>query len=284
MTQSLTLVKIGGKVIDDEASLDSFLEQFSSIQEPKILVHGGGKLASHLAQTLNLPQTMIEGRRVTDPETLKIATMVYAGLINKNLVAKLQKLNTQAIGLTGADHNIIQAKKRPPKKISTGELVDFGLVGEITSVQVPFLSSLLQSGVCPVLAPITHDGKGQLLNTNADSIANHVALAYAKAGYSVRLVYTFDQPGVMLDLQDPKSRIPTLTLKDYQQLKEQKKVSEGMIPKLDNAFQAIEAGVQEVILGLATDLSLLLQCEPNTSTSGTLKSGTLKSGTRLVLS
>lgn len=259
----LTVVKIGGNVIDDEGELLDFLNQFSSIPGYKVLVHGGGKLATKLSQTLGIPQTMIEGRRVTDSETLKIITMVYAGLVNKHLVSKLQALDVNAIGLTGADHNTIQAKKRGAKTITTGESVNFGWVGDITSINVSFLHQLLHSDSCPVLAPITHDGQGQLLNTNADSIANQVAISLS-AFFRVQLIYCFEKPGVLLDINDPSSVISRITPSQYSELKSSKKVFEGMIPKLDNAFEAISKGVNEVILGQANQLVRIVQEDSGT--------------------
>lgn len=245
--EKLTLVKIGGNVVDDEKSLAVFLSEFSKISGYKILVHGGGKIATELAVKLNLPQTLVEGRRVTDPETLKIITMVYGGLVNKTLVARLEALGVSSVGLTGADFNLIRSKKREVNE------VNFGLVGDIESVNTSKLTQLLKEGHVPVLAPLTHDGKGQILNTNADTIANEVATRLSK-NFGVSLIYTFEKEGVLLNVEDEKSRIPSLNFEQFEKLKSEGKIFAGMIPKLTNAFQALKFGVNWVTLGKAEKL------------------------------
>jgi acetylglutamate kinase len=242
----LYVIKIGGEVVDDPAKLETFLHQFSSIAEKKILVHGGGKLATELATKLSLPQQMIEGRRVTDADTLKVAAMVYGGLINKQIVAALQARNINAIGFTGADGNLILAHKR----VAT---VDFGFVGDIDKVNVSLLTNFLDQGIVPVLAPLTHDGKGQLLNTNADTIAKTVAESLSEF-FEIHLVYSFTRSGVLRNPEDESSVIGSLNRNQYQDLKTEGSVFAGMIPKLDNAFDAINGGVQKLTIGSATEL------------------------------
>ena len=251
MKPTLTLVKIGGNVIDDESALRLFLSHFSKIKGAKILVHGGGKLATDLAQKLDMPQTMIDGRRVTDPETLKIATMVYGGLINKSIVAGLEALSVSTVGLTGADFNLIRSKKRRATE------VDYGLVGDIEAVNGEKLIALLEEGHTPVLAPLTHDGAGQLLNTNADTIASAVAVELS-THFQVSLIYTFEKSGVLLDVNDEKSLIPAINFSQFQILQKEGKIFAGMIPKLVNAFLALKSGVNAVILGKADLLPELL--------------------------
>jgi len=229
-------------VIDDDTALGEFLKDFSQIAGLKILVHGGGKVATTMAKQLGLPQTMIEGRRVTDVETLKLITMVYGGLVNKKLVARLQALETPAIGVTGADADLIRAKKRATTPI------DYGFVGDVEKVNLAVLSQWLSQGLIPVIAPLTHDGHGQILNTNADSIATAVAIELSKK-FKVTLLYAFEKSGVLLDVNNESSVIPKLTHAAYQELRQAKKIFEGMIPKLDNAFLSIRSGVSEVIIG-----------------------------------
>ncbi|HVG12917.1 MAG TPA: acetylglutamate kinase [Flavisolibacter sp.] len=252
----LIVVKIGGNLIDDSTALQSFLKSFAAVPEKKLLIHGGGKLATDLAGKLNLPQQMIDGRRITDSQTLNLVTMVYAGLINKTIVASLQSFGTNALGLTGADGNCIRAHKR------TGS-VDFGFAGDVDEVNAEFLKQLLRSVCTPVLAPITHDKKGQLLNTNADTIAQEVAAALS-ADFEVDLVYCFEKEGVLLHADDEASVIPTLQPQQYEELRESGAIFAGMIPKLDNAFNAISRGVSSVIIGNGTKLEQLLD-----TTSGT---------------
>ncbi|HSU27809.1 MAG TPA: acetylglutamate kinase [Chitinophagaceae bacterium] len=256
--QDLLVIKIGGNVIDDEMTLHSFLQEFAKIQGQKILVHGGGKLASLLAEQLGIPQQMIEGRRITDPETLKIVTMVYAGYINKNIVARLQSHQCNAVGICGADGNGIMAHKR---EVSAA---DYGFVGDIDSVNVLFFKNLLEETIIPVIAPLTHDGKGQLLNTNADTIAAALAGKLSTA-YRVTLVYTFEKKGVLLDIQDENSVIKEMNAGTYKGLKEQGKIYAGMIPKLDNAFGSLTNGVKKVIIGQAADLAGLIKGNAGTT-------------------
>ena len=255
---SLAVIKIGGNIIDDEQKLKSFLASLAALPGARILVHGGGKLATRLAAELNLPQQMIEGRRVTDAETLKIVTMVYAGAINKNIVAQLQANGCSAIGISGADGNAILARKRAHPSI------DYGFVGDVETVNGPFFNNLLQQGLLPVVAPITHDGKGQLLNTNADTIAQEIARALG-AEYDVQLVYSFEKAGVLLDANDEGSVIPRIDKNYYRQLKDEQKVFAGMIPKLDNAFAALDSGVGRVIIGKAEELHQIMSGETGTA-------------------
>jgi acetylglutamate kinase len=245
--EKLTVVKIGGLVVDDENSLDTFLSAFASLPGLKLLVHGGGKLATDLASKLSIPQTLVEGRRVTDAETLKVASMVYAGLVNKTIVAKLQAKGTQSFGLTGADGDSIRAVKR--KK---GD-VDYGFVGDVAEVNLELFQALFDQKLTPVVAPITHDGHGQLLNTNADTIAQELATTLA-THYDVHLIYSFEKTGVLLDVDNQESVIPFMVKDDFLRLKHDGKIFAGMIPKLENAFVAIEAGVKSVILGKAEQL------------------------------
>ena len=255
---TLYVIKIGGNIIDDEAKLSAFLKDFADIKAKKILIHGGGKLATKLAGQLNIPQQMVEGRRITDAETLKIVTMVYAGLINKNIVAQLQAVGANAIGLSGADGNVVLAHKRVVKDL------DYGFAGDVDTVNASFLHSLLQEGVSPVLSPITHNGQGQLLNTNADTIAQETAKAMSNF-YAVNLVYSFEKSGVLLDAEDDSSVIPVIGPAKYAELKEKNLVFAGMIPKLDNAFSALASGVQKVIIGKAENLPALVTGKSGTA-------------------
>jgi acetylglutamate kinase len=256
--ESLFVVKIGGNIIDHEDKLFSFLKDFSAIREKKILVHGGGKLASRLAEQMNIPQQLIEGRRITDAATLKIVTMVYAGYINKHIVALLQANACNAFGLTGADGNLIQAHKRVHASI------DYGFAGDVDIVHAPLLSQLLEQNLTPVIAPITHDKKGQLLNTNADTIAQEIARSLGPY-YNVQLVYSFEKSGVLLDAANEASVIPSINPAYYRELKEKNLVFAGMIPKLDNAFSALNSGVQKVIIGKAEEIHQLINGEKGTS-------------------
>ncbi len=251
----LYVIKIGGNVIDNEALLKELLLQFSSLQGKKILVHGGGKLATRMAEKMEIPQQLVDGRRITDAETLKIVTMVYAGYINKNIVAQLQSLESNAIGLTGADAGVILAHKR------IHPTIDFGFVGDIDRVNSLFLQGILEQEISIVVAPITHDGKGQLLNTNADTIAQEIAKSLC-AHYETKLIYIFEKAGVLLDVEDEGSLISRLDRHYYKELKEPEegpvRIFAGMIPKLDNAFAAIDSGVKEVIIGKASQLQELI--------------------------
>lgn len=245
--ERLLVIKIGGNVIDDEVALSAFLKDFASIAEAKILVHGGGKLATRMAEKMDVPQQIIDGRRITDAETLRIITMVYGGYVNKKIVAALQAIDCNACGLSGVDGNLIISYKRNHPQI------DYGFVGDIDSVNTELLKQLLQVGLCPVVAPITHDGQGQLLNTNADTIASSVAVALAPH-YPVRLIYCFEKKGVLNDLSDEQSVFSEINSAIYRQLKYDQKISAGILPKIDNAFNAIHQGVHEVIIGAAEDL------------------------------
>ncbi len=246
----LYVIKIGGNIIDDETKLTAFLKEFSSIKENKILVHGGGKLATRLASRLGIQQQMVDGRRITDAETLKIVTMVYAGYINKNIIAQLQQFGCNATGLSGADGNVILAHKRVK-----GD-VDYGFAGDIDKVNSELIDGLLKQDIALVFAPITHDGKGQLLNTNADTISQEIATAMSSL-YEVHLVYGFEKAGVLLNAEDDNTVIKEINLEYYAQLKADNVIFAGMIPKLDNAFTAINKGVRKVIIGKAENLQQL---------------------------
>lgn len=258
--ENLYVIKIGSNIIDDEDRLSSFLQLLSSIKGKKILVHGGGKLATKLASDLNIPQQMVEGRRITDAETLKIVTMVYAGYINKNIVALLQSNGINAIGLTGADSNLITAHKRRSSS------VDFGFVGDIDLVNADMLNKMLNQDLTIVIAPITHDGKGQLLNTNADTIAQSIAVSICQH-FKVTLVYLFEKAGVLLDVDNEASVIVRLNPDMYQVYKSEEKIYAGMIPKIDNAFAALSQGVTRVIIGKAEELDKLISGNGGTSIS-----------------
>jgi acetylglutamate kinase len=258
--KNICIIKIGGNVIDNEMPLQQFLLRFSQLPGNKILVHGGGKLATQLAAQLNVPQQMVNGRRITDAETLKIVTMVYAGDINKRIVAALQKNNCNAIGLSGADGNAIKAKKR------TGTDTDYGFVGDVveSGINSNLLSQLLDAGMTPVIAPITHDGAGQLLNTNADTIANETATALA-ATYDTTLVYCFEKKGVLHNADDDNSVIAQINTHSFEQLKADGIVTAGMIPKIENALKAVDKGVSKVVIGHASDLQALILQQSGTT-------------------
>ena len=238
----LKVVKIGGNVIDDQEALSTFLKDFSQLEGSKILVHGGGKLATRLAEQMNVSVKMIEGRRITDAETLDIITMVYAGKINKNIVAQLQKYNCNAIGFTGADGNSIVSHKREIKAI------DYEFVGDVDKVNPEIISVLLDNNVTPVFCAITHDQNGQLLNTNADTIASELAIGLSEL-YEVELHYCFEKNGVLADINDDNSVVEDINQTNYQELKEEGVIADGMIPKLDNCFHAIEHKVGKVCIG-----------------------------------
>lgn len=254
----LIIVKIGGNIIDDEKKLSSFLKNFAPIDGKKILIHGGGKLATRLAEQMNIPQQMVEGRRITDAETLKVVTMVYAGYINKNIVAQLQTNGNNAIGITGADGNAILAHKRVHPKM------DYGFVGDVDSINVSFFKNLLEQNLIPVIAPITHDKKGQLLNTNADTIAQETAKALSN-DFNIILIYSFEKSGVLMDANDDNSVINKINADYYSELKQKGIVHSGMIPKLDNAFEALKNGVAKVIIGKAEELEQLISGEKGTT-------------------
>lgn len=249
--ESLYVIKIGGNIVDNPVLLTECLQAFATIQGQAILVHGGGKLATSMALKMGIEQTMIEGRRVTDKETLEIVTMVYAGNINKNIVAQLQSNGVNAIGLTGADGNLIQAHKR------VNDAIDYGFVGDVDQVNQVLIQSLLSNGMKLVIAPITHDGNGQLLNTNADTIAQSIAVAMA-AQYQVHLIYGFEKEGVLLDVNNSSSIIAKIDQPSYAKLKEDKIIFEGMVPKIDNAYLALAGGVQSVIIGRAEKMNELI--------------------------
>jgi acetylglutamate kinase len=244
----LFIIKIGGNVLDDPAALEKFLLDFSSIKEPKILIHGGGKIATKIGNQLGIESNYINGRRITDADTLDLVTMVYGGLVNKQMVATLQKLGCNALGVTGADGNMIRAVKRPVKDI------DYGYVGDIRadSVNTSLLVFLLKQNTVPVFAPLTH-GNGKMLNTNADTIASVLAVAMSKH-FDVRLIFCFEKKGVLQDVNDAQSVIHHLPRKLYEDLLGKKAFVEGILPKLENAYAAINAGVKEVLIGEAGDL------------------------------
>ena len=249
--ESLLVIKIGGNIIDDEIKLSSFLLTFADIPAKKILVHGGGKLATRLADKLGVEQQLVDGRRITDAETLKIVTMVYAGYVNKNIVAQLQSHNCNAMGLCGADGDSILAHQRKHP------VINYGFVGDVDAINTGLLKSLLEQNIAIVFAPITHDQQGQLLNTNADTIAQELAKAMSHE-YDVSLIYSFEKSGVLLDAEDDSTVIPELKPSYYKQLKAKQKIFAGMIPKLDNALAALNSGVKKVIIGKAEQLNELI--------------------------
>ncbi|WP_159948389.1 acetylglutamate kinase [Polaribacter septentrionalilitoris] len=240
--EKLSIIKIGGNIIEDETSLNNFLKLFSELEGNKILVHGGGKKATFIASKLGIESKMVNGRRITDAETLEVITMVYGGLVNKNVVAKLQSLNINAIGLTGADINSIQSDKRPVKEI------DFGFVGDVKKVANHSIDKLIKADFTPVFCAITHDGNGQLLNTNADTIASTIAVAMSKI-YNTSIYYCFELNGVLEDFNDKTSVIQQINTEKYQNLLANNIITDGMIPKIDNCFDALNNGVQKVHIG-----------------------------------
>lgn len=245
MKLPLTIVKVGGAVVEDGAQLDSLLSAFAAIEGRKVLVHGGGRRATTIASRLGVESRMVNGRRITDGAMLEVVTMVYGGLVNKDIVARLQMRGVNSIGLTGADGGVILSHKRPVKD------VDYGFVGDVERVDGSRLSSLIEGGFTPVMAPLTHDGHGQMLNTNADTIAAETAKALAER-YDVTLMYCFEKPGVMADPDDDSTLIPVITRQDFKRLKADGTVTGGMLPKLENAFSAIDAGVSRVNITLST--------------------------------
>lgn len=242
--EKLTIIKVGGKIVEEPTSLAALLEQFAAVPGHKLLVHGGGRSATRLAEQLGIEQQMVNGRRITDVETLRVVTMVYGGLVNKQIVASLQALGINALGLTGADMNVMLSHKRPIKEI------DYGYVGDVEKVNAELLADLISKGVVPVLAPLTHDGKGSMLNTNADTIAGEAAKALAQH-FEVTLMYCFEKNGVLRDENDPESVIPQITQAEMPALISEGIVGGGMIPKLENSFAAIRAGVSHVIITCA---------------------------------
>lgn len=247
----LRVVKIGGNVLDDEQALERFLYDFAYLEGPKILVHGGGKLATQMAEQLGIPQTMVEGRRITDEATLRVAVMVYGGWINKRVTAGLQAAGCNALGLTGADGNVLRAVKRPVGA------VDYGWVGDVdpSGVNASWLANLLKDGVTPVFAALTHDGQGHLLNTNADTIASTLAVAMSQR-MPTELLLCFEKKGVLRDVNDPDSLIPRIAKAEWQMLKESGAIHSGMLPKLENAFRAIEQGVRAVRILWSGDVAV----------------------------
>jgi len=245
--EKLTLIKVGGKIVEEKDTLQQLLCDFSKIQGFKILVHGGGRSATKLASQLGIESKMVKGRRITDAETLKVVTMVYGGLVNKNIVAGLQALGINALGLTGADLNVILSDKRPVAD------VDYGFVGDVKRVNAEQLALLIKQNIVPVMAPLTHDGKGCMLNTNADTIAGEVAKALSKF-FDVTLMFCFEKKGVLRDEDDDESVIPEIDKDTFNKYVEQGVIQGGIVPKLENSFQAIEAGVKEVIITQASDI------------------------------
>ena len=249
MEQKISIIKIGGNVIDDESALQSFLRDFASLPNPKILIHGGGKLASRLSDKLGIETKMIDGRRVTDDQTIDIVTMVYAGLVNKRIVASLGALSCPALGLCGADGNVI------PSHLRSKEPIDFGWVGDIRpeEINTDFIASLFQQGITPVFCAITCDQQGHLLNTNADSVATGIALACSKLGHT-SLIFCMEKNGVLQDINDPDSVIPHIDQEKFTYLLTRKVIYSGMLPKIENALKAIDGGVGEVIIKNANNL------------------------------
>ena len=246
MKEKITIVKVGGAVVEDETQLAQLLKDFSAIEGKKVLVHGGGRKATKVAELLGIESKMVNGRRITDAEMLSVVTMVYGGLVNKTLVARLQANGVNALGLTGADMNVIRSHKRPIK-----DGVDFGFVGDVDTADGKMLSKLIEEGITPVMAPLTHDGQGNILNTNADTIASETAKALAPY-YDVTLIFSFEKKGVLRNPDDDDSVIPVITHEDFEKYKSDSTISGGMLPKIENALSAIDAGVSRVIITLAT--------------------------------
>ena len=248
MKEKLTIVKVGGAVVEDEAQLSQLLKDFSAITGKKVLVHGGGRKATKVAEALGIESKMLGGRRITDADMLSVVTMVYGGLVNKSLVARLQANGVNALGLTGADMDVIRSHKRPIK-----DGVDFGFVGDVDKANGQMLSKLIEEGITPVMAPLTHDGQGNILNTNADTIASETAKALAPY-YDVTLIFSFEKKGVLRNPDDDDSVIPIITRADFINYKADGTISGGMLPKIENALGAIDSGVSRVIITLATAL------------------------------
>ena len=246
MKEKLTIVKVGGAVVEDELQLSQLLNDFSAIEGRKVLVHGGGRKATKMAERLGLETQMVNGRRITDADMLEVVTMVYGGLVNKNLVARLQGFGVNALGLTGADANVIRSHKRPLK-----DGVDYGFVGDVDGADGEMLGRLVEAGITPVVAPLTHDGEGHILNTNADTIASETAKALA-AFYDVTLFFSFEKKGVLSNPDDDDSVIPVITRTLFNQYKADGTISGGMLPKIENALSAVDSGVSRVIITLAT--------------------------------
>lgn len=242
----LTIVKVGGAIVEDKEKLSSLLDNFSAIKGRKVLVHGGGRRATKVASALGIESHMVNGRRITDADMLEVVTMVYGGLVNKSLVARLQGCGVNAIGLTGADMDVIRSHKRPVK-----DGVDYGFVGDVDSVNADELRKVIENGITPVMAPLTHDGKGTILNTNADTIASETAKALADY-YDVTLIYSFEKKGVLSNPDDDDSVIPAINRAAFEEYVSKGIIAGGMIPKLENALSAVDAGVSKVIITLAT--------------------------------
>ena len=254
--ESLYIIKVGGAVVEDEAQLRQLLSDFRNIEGRKILVHGGGRRATAIAAKLGIETKMVNGRRVTDAEMLEVVTMVYGGLVNKTIVARLQALGIDAAGLTGADMDCIRSHRRPPVSISGQEgALDYGFVGDVDSVSSAKIAHFIEAGITPVIAPLTHDGQGQMLNTNADTIAAEVAKGMAAEGYDVTLVYCFEKAGVLANADDETSVIPLITSDSFLQLVADGTISGGMLPKIENALAATHAGVSRVLITHSTDLT-----------------------------
>lgn len=246
MKEKLTIVKVGGAVVEDELQLSQLLKDFGAIEGRKVLVHGGGRKATKMAERLGIETKMVNGRRITDAAMLEVVTMVYGGLVNKYLVAQLQANGINALGLTGADANVILSHKRPLK-----DGIDYGFVGDVDYVAHQTLAHLIEAGIIPVMAPLTHDAEGHILNTNADTIASETAKALANS-YDVTLIFSFEKKGVLSNPDDDDSVIPVITKEDFERYKADGTISGGMLPKIENALRAVEAGVSRVIITLAT--------------------------------
>lgn len=248
--EQLTIVKVGGAVVEDEAQLTRLLSDFAAIEGRKVLVHGGGRKATKMAERLGIETHMVGGRRITDAAMLEVVTMVYGGLVNKNLVARLQANGVNALGLTGADADIIRSHRRPPRMVD-GATVDYGFVGDVDRADGEALSRLIEAGIVPVVAPLTHDGQGHILNTNADTMASETAKALA-SHYDVTLIFAFEKKGVLSNPDDDDSVIAVITPELFDRYKADGTISGGMLPKIENALSAVEAGVERVIITLST--------------------------------
>ena len=245
MKNKLTIVKVGGAIVEDSEKLNELLDNFAAIEGAKVLVHGGGRRATKVAAALGIESKMVNGRRITDVDMLEVVTMVYGGLVNKNIIAKLQAKGINAIGLTGADMDVIHSHKRPVK-----DGIDFGFVGDVERVDANKIKLLINGGITPVMAPLTHDGQGNILNTNADTIASETAKALA-ALYDVTLIYSFEKKGVLSKPDDDDSVIPVITRTDFNKYVADGTIAGGMIPKIENALAAVDAGVKQVVITLA---------------------------------
>lgn len=264
MKEKLTVVKVGGAVVEDEQQLAQMLERFCAIDGPKVLVHGGGRRATKVAAELGIETKMVDGRRITDGPMLEVVTMVYGGLVNKHVVAVLQSLGIDAIGLCGADGDIIRSVKRPPVALKSTpntnhqspQFIDYGFVGDVKKADGAKIARFIEAGLVPVIAPLTHDGEGNILNTNADTIASETAKALA-GQYDVTLIFSFEKPGVLSDPDNDLSVIPIITRKSFEQYKAMGIISGGMLPKIENALSAVKAGVSQVIITQASAIGSL---------------------------